>query len=173
MSPLVRTPYDPLRSTSGKSPALLAQKSLVVVDSQLSDYLHLKSFIEEQGFDFHFFQSGSEFLYHSFPDSMICSLVNLDLSDMSGLELCASIRDRNPRRPLFLVANQYDAKLESKVLVSGLGQFVCKPIHPLWFSDCFSSSSSRLDEYCNQQRRDSASLAKHQNGNSRLVGRHR
>ena len=112
--------------------SFLDQMSLVVVDAEPDDYLHLLPSIEDQGLCPHFFTQGDELLQSDIPASTVCWLINYELPDMWGLELCELVRQRLAHSTTFIVADEYDLAAETEVLSSGLGQFACKPIHPQW-----------------------------------------
>ena len=117
------------------STSFIDQLSLVVVDAEPDDYLHLLPSMEDQGLCPHFFTRGDELLQSGIPASTVCWLINYQLPDMWGLELCELVRQRLVHSTTFIVADAYDLAAETEVLSSGLGQFSCKPIHPKWLPD--------------------------------------
>lgn len=117
------------------STSFLDQLSVVVVDAEPDDYLHLLPSMEVQGLCPHFFTSGDELLQSSIPAATVCCVINYRLPDMWGLELCELVRQRLANSTTFIVADEYDLAAELEVLSSGLGQFACKPIHPKWLRE--------------------------------------
>ena len=74
--------------------SLIDQLSIVIVDSQPADYAHLVPTMEQQGAAPQFFTRGEELLQRGVPRRTTGWLINYQLPDMSGLELCELIRQR-------------------------------------------------------------------------------
>jgi DNA-binding response OmpR family regulator len=117
------------------STSLIDQVSLVVVDAKPDDYLHLLPTMEGEGVCPHFYRRGDDLLQSGTPEATVCWLINHQLPDMPGLELCELLRPRLTQATTFILVDEYDAMAEMEVLMSGLGQFACKPIHSAWLRD--------------------------------------
>jgi DNA-binding response OmpR family regulator len=108
----------------------------VVVDAAPEDYTRLVPVIEEQGLKPRFFASGDMALRHAAETSALCWMINLQLPDMDGTELCGLLRSRLAETTVFLVANRYRRESELAVLKMASCQFACKPLDPVWLRAC-------------------------------------
>jgi FixJ family two-component response regulator len=113
----------------------LRNRSLIIVDPCPEDYAPLSRLAQQRGLCVSHYQGGNELLEQGVPASAFCWLINFELPDMSGVELCNVLKARLLRSVVFVVANDYDTGVEIAVLSSGLAQFTCKPLDPFWFRD--------------------------------------
>jgi DNA-binding response OmpR family regulator len=61
-------------------------------------------------------------------------IVNLQLPDMSGLDLYQMLIDRWPGVPIYLVGDKYNPEDEIRARCSGATLYFCKPIESGWLS---------------------------------------
>jgi DNA-binding response OmpR family regulator len=59
-------------------------------------------------------------------------IINMDLPDMSGLDLYPMIRSRFPGVPIYLVANQHTTDNEIRARSSGATMYFSKPLQSEW-----------------------------------------
>jgi DNA-binding response OmpR family regulator len=61
-------------------------------------------------------------------------IINMDLPDMSGLDLYPMIRSRFPGVPIYLVADEHTVDNEIRARSSGATMFLCKPLQREWLN---------------------------------------
>lgn len=61
-------------------------------------------------------------------------VVNMQLPDMSGLDLYQMLVDRWPGVPIYLVGDQYNPADEIRARCSGATLYFCKPLERGWLS---------------------------------------
>ena len=107
---------------------------IVVVDADPGDYET----------EVHGLESGrTQVEFHSTARSVLRSprrhppelcIVNLQLPDMSGLDLYHMLIDRWPGVPIYLVGDEYNPDDEIRARCSGATLYFCKPIESGWLS---------------------------------------
>jgi len=114
---------------------------IFVADSRPEDYWLLAERAEAAGWGCRFVASAREALRLVCRCKPRLCLIGGELPDMSGLELCRTLRRRMARTPIFLVAGRYDAHLESAALAAGGIHFVCKPVSERWVADIVEAAA--------------------------------
>lgn len=76
------------------------------------------------------FSSAEEFLQSSILEEYRCVVTDIQLPNMSGLELIDLIAKRRSLLPIIAITARSEEGLEKKVLSSGAARFFTKPIHP-------------------------------------------
>ncbi len=107
-------------------------KVIVVVDPNITDYLPLVSDGKSRSQSFCFFTTGADALRWSRAGQAQLWMVNFQLPDMTGLELCELLRGRLIQTPVLVVSNSYDSDSERSVLETGWLHYVCKPLENTW-----------------------------------------
>jgi DNA-binding response OmpR family regulator len=115
--------------------SILDQKEFVIVDANPDDYYGLIPVIERHGAVPCFLTTGDDALKKATKSSSVCWMINLELPDMSGLELHELLRQRLIDSTVFMVADDYQPQAEVVVLCTGGAQFACKPLHPTWLQE--------------------------------------
>ncbi len=103
-----------------------------VVDRSPSDYRHLVDSAQDDEQTFAFFSDGRSALRVNPSSSHAVWIINLDLPDMSGLDLYQMLRSRFPASPVFVVNDQYRPDDERAARMSGATLYFCKPIQQEW-----------------------------------------
>ena len=108
--------------------------NVIVVDPQPEDYTEIVSSVDERQLRLHLFATGDEAIRSSAATWCELWLVNMQLPDMTGIELMSLIRERDPQAAVFLVGNVQDSKDEIAARSAGSTAYVCKPAHAVWLS---------------------------------------
>jgi len=98
-----------------------------VVDSRPEDYWQFAEQAEARGLYCRYATTAGAALQLAERARPVLWLINLDLPDVDGLELCRLLCPRLTRTPHFFVADEYDPQAEIAVLSAG-GHLFCKPV---------------------------------------------
>lgn len=109
---------------------LRGRTGILVVDPCPADYTALVAAGQAHGVHFCFLPDGHTALESRAPARFDVAVFNIQLPDMSGLELYQLLKTKLESRPVFLVANRYRRQDEVVVLRTGTLHFLCKPIEP-------------------------------------------
>lgn len=74
----------------------------------------------------HAFSTGSELIAHLSANSCDLILMDINLSDMSGIELCEHIRSMNPRIKIIGISTYNDASIIRQMIQSGARGYLIK-----------------------------------------------
>jgi DNA-binding response OmpR family regulator len=105
---------------------------VVVADTKLDDYGPLVVELSERGVRVGLFSTGEEALRAAGGNAATLWVVNVHLSDMSGVALMKLVRRRLPRSTVFLVGDEYSADDEMAARAAGATAYVCKPPSAMW-----------------------------------------
>ena len=97
-----------------------------VVDDDHRMQEALSSLVEAMGFRVATFGSASEFLEAEKPDAPACLLLDLELPDISGLELQRELADREAP-PVIFVTGHGDIPSSVRAMKAGAVEFLTKP----------------------------------------------
>ena len=101
--------------------------AIAVADPKRDDYTDLlRDFPADMGSLF-FVSNGRAALALGFADAWIVHAV---LPDMSGFDLCETLKARFPRIPLLLVDDKYQIENEIHARSCGGAMYACKPLQP-------------------------------------------
>jgi DNA-binding NarL/FixJ family response regulator len=112
--------------------SLLPDTTVYVVDSQPSDYRHLVQNNDDSQQTFAFLSDARSALRVNPSSSNAVWIINLDLPDMSGLDLFSMLRSRFPTSPVYIVGDDYHPEQERAARMSGASLYFCKPIQQEW-----------------------------------------
>lgn len=101
---------------------------IFIVDDDYRMREALSSFVEAMGFRVLAFASGSEFLRAERPDSPACLILDLELPDISGLELQQGLADQNAP-PVIFVTGHGDIPSSVRAMKAGAVEFLSKPFN--------------------------------------------
>ena len=111
------------------------QKShVIVVDSKPNDYTPLIRSKKLVATDFEFFDTGSAALRHEPNEAPKLWVININLPDMSGLDLYHLIANRWPDTTIYLVGDDYRPEDEISARSSGATFYFCKPLQTEWLT---------------------------------------
>jgi len=109
--------------------------TVAVVDPRPGDYAallgsHLGSQVRLQ-----FLGSGRDALRLARTGGVTLWVINADLPDMSGLDLCSMLRTCSGRSVVYVVTDEYRMEDERAARLCGASFFGCKPVEAGWFDD--------------------------------------
>ena len=105
---------------------------LLVIDPHPNDYLHLAASMEAAEFRFLYATCGDEALRLPRQTPVALWLINSHLPDMTGVELLALVRSRDPGAACMLVGDNYCEKDELSARQLGATFYGCKPPQVEW-----------------------------------------
>lgn len=105
-----------------------SSETLVVVDSDSSDYTAVEQWAAAQQWEFHLVHSGHRALRLARNVGVDVWIVNVRLPDVSGCDLVDMLRPDARASAVFMVADQYRAEDEIRALSLGVTQYLCKPL---------------------------------------------
>ena len=114
-------------------PATTSRVKVCVVDTDFGDYSHLLAERKLRGLEWELIGSGREALRQLQRDPVTLWVINVQLPDMSGAELCQMIKSQNPSAVVYLLTDDYRAEDERAAWLAGAALFRPKPIDPAWF----------------------------------------
>ena len=106
--------------------------TICVVDATPDDYDAVADTIPSQEGQLQFVPSGPAALRIDPALDPDLWIINMDLPDMSGLDLYPMIRSRFPSVPIYLVANQHSTDNEIRARSSGATMYFSKPLQSEW-----------------------------------------
>jgi DNA-binding response OmpR family regulator len=109
--------------------------TIVAVDPCLSDYDRLARDARQAGMRWYQFSAAQEALRAAPWLAVDLWIINLQLPDMSGLELIDQLQPRRRGGAVFLVADAYTAEDERRALKLGVLRYVSKPAQSAWLRD--------------------------------------
>jgi DNA-binding response OmpR family regulator len=115
----------------------------MVVDPNEGDYRQLLMHAESLGVHFRFTHTGAEALACRTLDKIAAWLINIQLPDMTGLELYHFLSQRQTQAPVLIVDNQYAEDREVTVLATGRLHYLCKPVNAYWIESIVPTSAAR------------------------------
>ena len=108
---------------------------ILVVDSQPNDYDAIVHNLALGKVDFCFHVNGRSLLrdpVNEYPD--LC-VINVNLPDMSGIDVFNMVNQRWPGVRVYLVGDDYQPEDEIKARTSGAMCYFCKPLQGAWLVD--------------------------------------
>ena len=103
-----------------------------VVDSRPEDYVSMLADPDCEGQYFRFFHSADAALRAGRDVEPKLWIINMDLPDLDGVELCEMLRSRFSEVPMYLVCDEYDVEAELGARRCGATMFFCKPVSSQW-----------------------------------------
>jgi FixJ family two-component response regulator len=97
---------------------LVTQKPIVIlIDDDPSILKALRRLVSGAGFDVRTFDRPSQLLRSDLPEAGACLIVDIDLPEMNGLELCETLAASGCRLPVILITAHTDE--ETRQLADG------------------------------------------------------
>lgn len=106
--------------------------TICVVDAAPDDYDGIAHAMPAEEGSLRFARSGRAALRIDPATDPELWIINMDLPDMSGLDLYPMIRSRFPGVPIYLVANQNTMENEIRARSTGATMYFCKPLQSEW-----------------------------------------
>ncbi len=112
----------------------IERSQVVIVDSKPNDYTTLVRSKPLGQANFEFFDSGRAALRFEPTKPPQLWVININLPDMSGLDLYHMISSRWPDSPIYLVGDDYRPEDEINARISGATFYFCKPLQSEWLA---------------------------------------
>lgn len=122
----------PLQRTM-RRPIAVPRVKVCVVDTDFGDYSHLLGERKLSGVEWEFISSGHEALRQLQHDTITLWVINVQLPDMSGTDLCQMIKSQSSSAVVYLLTDEYRTEDERAAWLAGATMFRPKPIDPAWF----------------------------------------
>ena len=107
---------------------------IVVVDAHPNDYDSLASANSSSRVAFQFHRDGRSVLRDEGQSCPELCVININLPDMSGLDLYDMLTERWPGVPVYFVGDDYRPEDEVLARSSGATFYFCKPLQREWLS---------------------------------------
>jgi FixJ family two-component response regulator len=101
--------------------------TVLVVDDDLSILSSLKRLLSASGFHVKTFGSPSELLATDIPKTNACMVVDIDLPEMNGIEMCKVLKGSGRGLPTILITGKTDARTRSLAEQSDAVAVLFKP----------------------------------------------
>jgi two-component system response regulator FixJ len=105
----------------------ISSATVLVVDDDPSVLRSLKRLISASGFDVKTFGTPSELLASEIPKSNACMVVDVDMPEMTGTEMCEVLKGSGRCLPTILITGRTDAGTRSLAAQSGAVAVLFKP----------------------------------------------
>jgi two-component system response regulator FixJ len=105
----------------------ISSATVLVVDDDPSVLRSLRRLISASGFDVKTFGSPSELLASEIPRSNACMVVDIDMPEMTGIEMCEVLKGSGRVLPTILITGRTDAGTRSLAAQSGAVAVLFKP----------------------------------------------
>jgi FixJ family two-component response regulator len=113
---------------SMKAPSMASSSSLVfVVDDDISVRESLELLIAEAGWRAELFASAGEFLARPRPSGASCLILDVNLPDLSGLEVQKRIAAHHLATPIIFITGYGDIPMTVQAMKAGAVEFLTKP----------------------------------------------
>jgi FixJ family two-component response regulator len=101
--------------------------TVLVIDDDPSILSSLKRLISASGFHVKTFGSPSELLVSDIPKTNACMVVDIDLPEMNGIEMCKVLKDSGRGLPTILITGKTDGRTRSLAEQSDAVAVLFKP----------------------------------------------
>ena len=115
--------------------------SIAVVDDDQSVGRMLCRVIAAEGFQVQWFRSAEEFLASSTAADYACLILDVNLPEMSGVELQQELNDTGIETPIVFISGQADDTVRQQVLRDGAACFLNKPFSIESLLECLHQSA--------------------------------
>lgn len=105
----------------------MSPATVLVVDDDPSILRSLKRLISASGFEVQTFGKPSELLASQTPASNACMVVDIDMPDMNGIEMCEVLKGSGRGLPAILITGRTDTKTRLLAAESGAVAVLFKP----------------------------------------------
>jgi FixJ family two-component response regulator len=122
-----------------------------VVDDDVSVRESLELLIAEAGWRPELFASAEQFLARPRPHCPSCLVLDVNLPDLSGLELQRRIRDERAEMPIIFITGHCDIPMTVEAMKGGAIEFLTKPVAPEVLLEAIESALIRSRASLNEQ----------------------
>lgn len=105
-----------------------SQLVIAIVDDDDAIRQSIANLLSAHGFQTASFPSAQDFLRLDWRDDYLCLLVDVNMPEMSGLELQSRLAQRGKSAPIIIMTSNVDANTRGQALAGGALAFLEKPI---------------------------------------------
>jgi FixJ family two-component response regulator len=105
----------------------ISPATVLVVDDDTSVLRSLRRLVSASGFEVKTFDRASELLASETPRSNACLVVDIDMPEMNGIEMCEVLKGSGRRLPTILITGRTDARTRSLAAQSDAVAVLFKP----------------------------------------------
>jgi len=146
---------------------MTSEETIFVVDDDAAVCDSLKALLESDGLAAEVYDSGQAFLDAHDTDRGGCLLLDVQMPDMSGLELQQKLADNGSTLPVIIITGYGDVPIAVKALKAGAVDFIEKP----FTDDVILGGVRRALELGERNRREQASVEEAKAGITLLTTR--
>jgi FixJ family two-component response regulator len=118
---------DKLKVRESKLVGTISPATVLVVDDDPSVLRSLNRLVTASGFHVETFGRPSELLASEIPRSNACMVVDIDMPEMNGIEMCAVLKASGRGLPTILITGRTDARIRSLAAQSDAVAVLFKP----------------------------------------------
>jgi CheY-like chemotaxis protein len=109
---------------------------ILVVDPRVEHYHAFSAAMSELGISYQSARDGHQALQFAARKPGRIWLANLQLPDMTGIELLRLVRAKRPTTPFYLVSDFYSPEDERQARAAGAAGYFSKPVNLSWLEHC-------------------------------------
>jgi FixJ family two-component response regulator len=106
---------------------LSKQKLVFVVDDDPGMLRGVKRLLREYGYDRLLFSSADAFQKHGDYEQAVCAILDIDLNDDSGIEVCHRLKAAGVRLPVIYITGKDNQATRMAAMASGCIAYLTKP----------------------------------------------
>lgn len=103
------------------------QKTVFVVDDDPGMLRGVKRLLKQYGYDSILFESAEAFLNHGNPEQAICAILDIDLTDASGIEVNHRLKEGHVSLPVIFITGNDTPATRMAAMASGCLAYLTKP----------------------------------------------
>jgi FixJ family two-component response regulator len=130
---------------------------IFVVDDDMLMRKALSTLIRSAGFNVVLFSSAAEFLAQKSPEAPACLVLDVNLPDMSGMELQQELAQKHNNIPIIFITGHGDIPMSVRAMKAGAVEFLPKPFRDQDLLDAIQQAVKR-DAKALEQRSEVAKL---------------
>src|ERR1700742_834535 len=115
------------RTVPGASPMAQSAPIVFVVDDDISVRESLESLLRHDGWQAEIFESAQQFLARPTPAEPSCLILDVNLPDLSGLDLQERLSSHPVEMPIIFLTGYGDVPMTVKAMKAGAAEFLTKP----------------------------------------------
>jgi FixJ family two-component response regulator len=126
-----------------RTPVMAANPTVFVVDDDISVRESLELLIRDQGWEPILFESAREFMARKSMPVPSCVVLDVNLPDLSGLDLQQQISGANSISPIIFITGYADIPMSVRAMKAGAIEFLTKPFDQNTIVDAIRSALHR------------------------------
>jgi FixJ family two-component response regulator len=126
-----------------RTPVMAANPTVFVVDDDISVRESLELLIRDQGWEPILFDSAREFMARKSVPVPSCVVLDVNLPDLSGLDLQQQISGANSISPIIFITGYADIPMSVRAMKAGAIEFLTKPFDQNTIVDAIRSALHR------------------------------